>query len=774
MSSGVKTAFDWHRLTTGSGPLFDNFLEILKGIEPNTPPVSGLVTCDPVNYRIYIACHSDQVGAIAIACYLPKCKVLHIEDFALNPNIYGKGVATHLFDSWLEFVAAEWPEARDACSSRSLMIEVYLQNIEPWRKIMGVEKVKTSLAAIFIRDDTPIVLMAKNLPCHPDIAYKAWQVYQQEFYTRVIKKKHVDDNVKNIINYCSGMIGKPYVWSRGVPFSGRNIGPIWSYDGPPPKDIDITNCAGLINLGLRSIGLTLPVSRDGITKGGTLAYQEYYENVAEPFDIKKIYPVGTLIGRRYNKTNKDQGHLAIVIENNFVLQSCHPDGVNNTYTIHKANETEDGSDYYHYAVKPEKWLVKETSRSVKRLEKILGHVSESYSGPDCKSGKLGSSGKRTGIIWDERFLLYNAGVITSGQFPAKILPTKGIYVQAGEHFDKDTLSRSHSLVQVTGAGDELHSIKPRYASIEELQYVHDLEYIKQIEAMNEKGGDAGEFTTFGAGGGDIAKLAVGGVIEAVDAVATGVVKNCYALIKPCGHHANKNRGIGFCIYNCIAIGAKYGQKKYGYRRVCILDFDGQHGNGTQQAFWGDDSVLYISTHQDNLYPSGSGTIDQTGEGKGRGYTINVPLPPGTGEGGFDEAWKRVIIPAIDAFGPDIIMVSAGYNCTAMDPMSRLMLSSGALVVFTENLMKLADKHCSGRLVFVHEGGYSQATTPFCVLSVIETLMERKTKTLDPYREEIQNYGGQKCTKEQSDVIDAVINHHTAIVKNPLLLPRNRL
>lgn len=772
----------WSRLLTPSGPLFESFIEILKGIEPNTIPVGGLVSYDPKNYRCYVACHSGRVGAIAIGCYFPKKKNLHVEDYALSPHIYGKGLAEALWEAWLEFIWLEWPEVREAMS---LTIEVYLKNVQPWKKIMRVEEVKVSNKAIFISEATPIIFMARNLSAlDANDIYREWQDYQRVFYPALLKEKlrnNLDENIRNIIKYCSGLIGKPYVWWKGGIFTDKNIGPLWSCDGPPPdkKDIDVINCSGLINLGLRSIGLSLPIATTDGSKGGTLAYQEHYKSVAEAFDSKKIYPVGTLIGRRYNKSGKDQGHLAIIIENNYVLQSCHSDGVNNIYTLEKSNESEDGGDYYDYVVLPQNWLQREkpkpTSTPRKRLDRIMSHLPHSdlaaFSTPSASECTgVGTSGKRTGLVWHELFSWFNPGMIYSGQFPAEISEAKRIFIQGGDSFDKDCTARSVSLIKVC-LEEELYWIKPKIASVEQLQYVHDIEYIRKIERLNSTSGEAGEFTSIGIGCGDIAKLAVGGVIDAIDAVVQKVIKNAYCLIRPSGHHALADKAMGFCIYNNIAIGAKYVQKKYGYRRVVLVDWDAHHGNSTQKTFWHDDSVLYISTHQDSCYPPDSGSIHETGEGKGVGFNINIPFPPGSGHGAYEEAWRRIIIPAIDAFVPDIIMVSCGLNASAMDPMSRIMLSSGAFVTFTNHLMILADRHCEGRLVLVSEGGYSSATMGFGVLSIIETLMERKTKTVDPYRSEIENYGGHTCTIQQRAVIDAVIDRHISIAKTPLLSPR---
>jgi acetoin utilization deacetylase AcuC-like enzyme/GNAT superfamily N-acetyltransferase len=546
---------EWYRFEKPSEPLFDRFLEILRHFEPNTPLVSGLVTCDPRRYRCYIACNkvSGKAEAVGIACYLPKSNVLHIEDFALDPSIHGRGLAKDLYQSWREFICSEWPEARLA-GITTTMIEVYEYNVEKWNKIMQVDKVMVSQPAKFIRKDTPIVLMVRDLPCPAEMAYAEWQDYQVLFY--------------------------------------------------------------------RALGV-----------------------------------------------------------------------------------------------------------------------------PESK--------KRTGLVWHELFGWYNSGSISAGQFPAEISEVKGIYIQPGQHFDVDGTSRAHSLIKVCGAGDELYWMTPKPASKEQLALVHDLKHINRLESLNTTGGDAGEFTTFGSGGYEIARLAAGGVIQAIDDVVKGVVRNAYALVRPAGHHAEHDKGMGFCIFNSISIGARYA-RKCGLERVAILDWDAHHGNGTEKTFFADKSVLYISTHQDSVYPPRSGSVHDTGEGKGAGYTINIPLPPGTGEGGYDEAWKRLIIPAIDAFRPNIILVSSGFNASAMDPMSNMMLSSAAFVKFTEYLMILADRHCSGRLVLVHEGGYSAATVPYAVVSVIETLMERSHKTVDPYRKEIQGYGGHDCTIDQRTMIDVAI------------------
>lgn len=212
----------------------------------------------------------------------------------------------------------------------------------------------------------------------------------------------------------------------------------------------------------------------------------------------------------------------------------------------------------------------------------------------------------------------------------------------------------------------------------------------------------------------------------------GKVDNVYALTRPPGHHAEAQEGMGFCIFNNVAIAAKYAKRKYNLDRILVLDWDVHHGNGTEQAFYDDDSTLFISIHQDRLFPPERGYVEHCGEGKGEGYNVNIPLPAGTGNAGYMHAFEKIVEPIVDQFKPELILVSAGQDPSFFDPLARMMVTSEGFYRFLEFMKKLAEKHCDGRLVLSHEGGYSAAYVPFCSMAIVEALSEQKSGVEDPF------------------------------------------
>ena len=267
------------------------------------------------------------------------------------------------------------------------------------------------------------------------------------------------------------------------------------------------------------------------------------------------------------------------------------------------------------------------------------------------------------------------------------------------------------------------------------------DYLERIKALSaENGGDAGELTPFGPGGYEIALLAAGGVITAIDAVLDGTVDNVYALTRPPGHHAEPDRGRGFCIFANAAIGAKHAREARGLDRVAVVDWDVHHGNGTQKIFWEDPSVLTISSHQDNNYPPDSGHVHEVGAGAGEGFNLNVPLPAGSGVGAYVAAYERVVAPALRAFRPDLIIVASGLDASNMDPLARMMMHSDGYRQLTRLLMDVAEDVCEGRLVVEHEGGYSSAYVPFCGLASSRSSRASKSAIDDPYLEFFQGVG----------------------------------
>ncbi len=203
----------------------------------------------------------------------------------------------------------------------------------------------------------------------------------------------------------------------------------------------------------------------------------------------------------------------------------------------------------------------------------------------------------------------------------------------------------------------------------------------------------------------VATKAVGGVLNAVDAVMTGGADNAFCVVRPPGHHANSRRGMGFCVFNNIAIAARYAQRKYGVERAAIVDWDVHHGNGTQDIFYTDPSVFFFSTHQWPLYP-GTGRADEAGDGAGQGATMNFPFPAGSGRREILGALRDSLVPAMEHFRPNLVLVSAGFDSRIGDLLGRFTLTDQDFADLTRAVREIADRHANGRLVSLLEGGYS--------------------------------------------------------------------
>ncbi len=366
----------------------------------------------------------------------------------------------------------------------------------------------------------------------------------------------------------------------------------------------------------------------------------------------------------------------------------------------------------------------------------------------------------TGLVWDEWYMWHDPGSA------AAFLPAGGP-IQPGTHVENaEPKRRLHNLLEYSGLTESLQAIDPRPATREELLRFHTSEYVDRIKAQSEEsGGDAGDLTPFGPDSYEIARLAAGGVIEATDAVLDGTVDNAYALVRPPGHHAEADTGRGFCLFGNIAIAAMHAQAERNVDRIAVVDFDVHHGNGTQKAFWDDSTVLPISLHQAGFYPPGEGTVDEVGEGDGRGYNLNIPLPPGSGVGAYETAFERVVLPALDEFEPDLIYLAAGVDSGAIDPLGRMMLHSDGYQTLTGLLQDAADEHCDGRMVAVHEGGYSSAYAPFSGLAIIEELLGETSDVEDPFLPIFEGLGYQELQPHQEAVINDVVENLEIALRN---------
>ena len=273
-----------------------------------------------------------------------------------------------------------------------------------------------------------------------------------------------------------------------------------------------------------------------------------------------------------------------------------------------------------------------------------------------------------------------------------------------ERYDAVVDALSHA-----GLTKSLPHIAPRPATEDEVALCHGRAYIQEVK--REIAAGAHELSTGDTNVGprsfDVALMAAGGVMNAIDTVMSRKASNAFCVVRPPGHHARPAQGMGFCIFNSVAIGARYAQRKHGVSRVLIADWDVHHGNGTQDIFYSDGSVFFFSTHQSPWYP-GTGPASETGEGKGKGCTINCPFPAGSGREEILTAFRKKLLPAADGFKPDLVLLSAGFDSRNGDPLGQFTLSDADFTELTNLMLEVADKHSGGRLVSVLEGGYSLA------------------------------------------------------------------
>jgi len=273
---------------------------------------------------------------------------------------------------------------------------------------------------------------------------------------------------------------------------------------------------------------------------------------------------------------------------------------------------------------------------------------------------------------------------------------------------------------------QLTFIKPRVVSIEELSLVHSEQHISHVQKVAQEGGgwlDAD--TVVSPDSYDAALYATGGLIKVSEAVMDGKLTSAFALVRPPGHHATANQAMGFCLFNNIAIAAKYTLAKYKLERIAIIDFDVHHGNGTQESFYDNPHVLYISTHQFPFYP-GTGSVDETGKDEAIGTTVNIPLPAGCSDAEYLSVFEQVIVPVVRCFSPQFILVSAGYDTHWADGLAMMQVSVTGFAQMVKIIKDLADELCGGRLVFTLEGGYNLTALAASVKATFDVLLGNAT------------------------------------------------
>jgi acetoin utilization deacetylase AcuC-like enzyme len=263
-------------------------------------------------------------------------------------------------------------------------------------------------------------------------------------------------------------------------------------------------------------------------------------------------------------------------------------------------------------------------------------------------------------------------------------------------------------------------VRPPPAPLEALRLVHDDAHRERMERTRDRPTRLDPDTTAGPGSYEAAVLAAGAAVDAAEKVVQGEASGAFALVRPPGHHALRDRAMGFCLFNNVAVAAAHAAREGGLSRILVLDPDVHHGNGTQDAFWTRSDVLYVSSHQWPYYP-GTGAVDEIGEGDGRGFTVNLPLAEGSADADFLHVWERVVDPIVRAWEPQLILVSAGFDAWKDDPLAGLRVTERGFAAFYALVRRWADAHAPGRVVCALEGGYDPEGVRVGVRAALEEL-----------------------------------------------------
>ena len=312
-----------------------------------------------------------------------------------------------------------------------------------------------------------------------------------------------------------------------------------------------------------------------------------------------------------------------------------------------------------------------------------------------------TSQKKTGFVYHADYLKHDTGE----QNPER----------------PERLQASIKALQASDFWGDLHQIKATPVTLEQIGYVHAQEHIDRVKQHCENSLPLDYDTPTSPASYHIARLSTGGVLRTVDAVIAGTVSNAFALVRPPGHHATPNRSMGFCLFNNVAITARYLQREHGVGRVAIVDWDVHHGNGTQDIFYDDPSVFFFSTHQVPLYP-GTGMANEAGAGDAVGTTLNIPMRPGSESSDYIEAFQKTLKPALLDFSPDFLIISAGFDAHRLDPLAAINMTADGFASLTDILCEIAAETCEGRLISALEGGYDLKGLSESVVAHVGRLM----------------------------------------------------
>lgn len=360
----------------------------------------------------------------------------------------------------------------------------------------------------------------------------------------------------------------------------------------------------------------------------------------------------------------------------------------------------------------------------------------------------------TGFVADERCFWHDPGNY------ALMLKPGGFIEPYNRHIENpDPKRRFHNLAMVSGLLGQLQAVASRDATMDELLGVHTPAHLAHVQAVAlAGGGELGVGAPISSNGWDIARRSAGCALAAVDAVMSGTVQHAYALTRPPGHHAEPDRALGFCVFSNAALAAQRAISHHGLQRVAIVDWDVHYGNGTDRCFANRRDVLAISVHQQAGYLQVSGEADEIGEAAGTGYSLNIPLPPGCGHGAYAEAFERIVLPALDAYRPQLIIVPCGYDAGRFDPLGRMLLDGVTFRWMTRAVADMAARHAGGRLVMTHEGGYCPVSVPFFGLAVLEELSGQRTDVSCPFTGQHAKVPGHRLGDHQRADIARLAAH----------------
>lgn len=299
----------------------------------------------------------------------------------------------------------------------------------------------------------------------------------------------------------------------------------------------------------------------------------------------------------------------------------------------------------------------------------------------------------------------------------------------GPHVESpDRLRVIYDMLEKEGYYDSTTKIELRDATDDEILLNHDEAYLRMLESTGP--GHLDSDTVLSERSLEVARLAVGGCINMVDELMSGSIAKGLAFVRPPGHHAERERGMGFCLFNNIAIAARYLMEAHDLQRIAIIDWDLHHGNGTEHSFYSEKEVLYLSLHQSPCYP-GTGGLRDVGIGEGEGFNVNLPINSGAGDAEYLKAFDELFLPIMERYEPEIILVSAGFDTHRLDPLGGMELSAAAFAAMGQRLSKLADMLCGGKIAFFLEGGYSLEGLEESVRELLDALRGEKDYVLPP-------------------------------------------